>query len=172
MNERTEHLRLDQLTFGDYWPPGTPDMVRAFLKRKVENGETFPGLRIAEVDGDYHVIGWKNKPDEPGLLEAARGWALTDSEEAWVRFITGGGAELEVAERDAQFIAVIAEAERLGLVEAVDDGLFHGKQVRVLLTDEGRKALFGDEEPPAEITLADMVDLMRAELRRRDQEVD
>ena len=81
---------LEQLTFGDYWPPGTPDLVRAFLKTKYDP-ETMPALHVAAAaDGTFRVLGWSNEHGEPSLLEASRGWALTENEAAWAEFLAQG----------------------------------------------------------------------------------
>ena len=83
---------LDDLVFGDYWPPGSPDLVREFLRTEYDP-ETMPPLIISRTpEGEFRLIGWEPEPDGPGLLEAARGWALTENEEAWTKFRAEGGA--------------------------------------------------------------------------------
>ena len=83
MKGREGQLRLDQLTFEGYWPEGSPEVVREFLRTQY-NPATMPQLHVALVDGKYHLLGWRQKPGQPGLLEAARGWALTADEARWV----------------------------------------------------------------------------------------
>jgi hypothetical protein len=78
-NPRREELSINQLKFAGYWPPGTEEMVREWLKTKY-NPATMPPLEVAEVNGEYHLLGWKA---EPGLLEVVRGYPLTDDERAW-----------------------------------------------------------------------------------------
>jgi len=88
VSERLENaeLLLDQLQFGDYWPPGSPEIVREFLIRNYDP-ETMPKLHVATLEGKegYWLIGWDS---EPGLLEAARGYPLTENEERWARMDT------------------------------------------------------------------------------------
>lgn len=157
MNSRPGMLRLADLTFGDYWPPGTPDLVRAFLKEKIESGESFPELRVAEVNGEYHLFGWENKPGEPGLLEAARGWALTENEERWVRFLTGNAPT--VSDKDAGFIAMVAMAERLGFVEFAPDG-------KPVLTGRALERI--GKPPGTTISPEELLDAMKREMDELD----
>jgi hypothetical protein len=77
-------LRLDQLTFPSYWPVGSPEVVREFLMTQYDPA-VHPRLEVGLVDGEYHLLGWKQRPGKPGLLEAARGWALTDDEARWAK---------------------------------------------------------------------------------------
>ena len=81
-------LDPDQLVFAYFWPPGTEDSVRDFLRTKYDQ-RTMPVLLTTSTeDGSIHLLGWDNADDEPGLLEAARGWPLTDDERAWVEVAT------------------------------------------------------------------------------------
>lgn len=84
MTEHVSNVPVDALQFDSYWPAGSPELVRAFLKTQYDP-ETMPPLHASFRDGSYWLIGWQPPEGCPGLLEAARGWGLTQDEEEWVR---------------------------------------------------------------------------------------
>lgn len=79
---------VEDMRFGDYWPHGSPDLVRRFLVEEYDR-DTMPALQLARdpKDGTLWCIGWANSehPDGISLLEAARGYAMTDEEADWAR---------------------------------------------------------------------------------------
>ena len=89
----TGWLDSDRLVFAYFWPPGTEDVVREFLRTKYDP-HTMPVLLTTSADdGSIQLLGWDNADDEPGLLEAARGWPLTDDERAWVEVATAAALD-------------------------------------------------------------------------------
>ena len=89
----TGWLNSDQLVFAYFWPPGTEGVVREFLRTKYDP-HTMPVLLTTSAhDGPIHLLGWDNADDEPGLLEVARGWPLTEDERAWVEVATAALVE-------------------------------------------------------------------------------
>ena len=84
----TGWLDSNQLVFAYFWPPGTEDVVREFLRTKYDPHTMPVLLTTCADDGSIHLLGWDSADDEPGLLEVARGWPLTDDERAWVEAAT------------------------------------------------------------------------------------
>ncbi len=84
---------IDDLNFGDYWPPSSQNLIREFLRTEYDP-EMMPALSVnRRDDGTLWLLGWEAPEEEPSLLDAARGWALTESEEAWARFLADGGVQ-------------------------------------------------------------------------------
>src|SRR3954470_3236327 len=87
-HERLPLSELGAMRFGDYWPQGSPDLVRQFLAERYDEA-TMPQLQLARdpADGTLWCVGWRNDEHPRGisLLEAARGYAMTDEESAWAR---------------------------------------------------------------------------------------
>jgi hypothetical protein len=74
---------LERITFPGYWPPGLPRLVMRWL-REVYDPRDMPTLQLANTpDGNISLLGWRSEenPDGPGLVEAVRGYALTDEEQ-------------------------------------------------------------------------------------------
>jgi hypothetical protein len=85
--EWTSDLGIDRITFPGYWPPGTPEVVREFLRTRYDP-QTMPPLQVnLTKDGEYHLMGWQPGPDGIGLLEAARGYGLTEEESFYATVI-------------------------------------------------------------------------------------
>jgi hypothetical protein len=76
------HINLDDLEFGPYWPKGSPELVREYLRREYDP-TTMPPLTVNRRDGKLWLLGWANE-DSSGLLEAARAWGFTTDEKKWV----------------------------------------------------------------------------------------
>lgn len=76
---------IEQAEFGDYWPAGTPELVREFLRNEYD-GETMPPLSLAETDGVLYLLGWDARlhPEGKSLLDVVRGYGLTDDEREWI----------------------------------------------------------------------------------------
>jgi len=81
-----EYRQLSDVSFPGFWPPGAEPVVREFLKTRYDP-KTMPQLHVNVVGGVYDLIGWKQSdhPEGIGLLEAARGFPLTDTEERVTR---------------------------------------------------------------------------------------
>lgn len=81
----TREQIADQVVFGDYWPPGTPELVREFLLTEYD-AATMPALSLAENDGVLYLLGWDSRQHRDGksLLDVVRGHGLTDDEREWV----------------------------------------------------------------------------------------
>lgn len=85
----TDDLHIDKLVFPKFWPEGSPAQVRLFLQTQYDPA-IHPPLHVNLVDGQYMLLGWKPENlDDIGLLEAARGYPLTEEEEAAARAWTG-----------------------------------------------------------------------------------
>lgn len=82
----TKNEVLATVRFGDYWPPEAVDRIREFLLFEYDP-ETMPPLALNRDDkGELWMMGWRNElhPEGLSLLEAARGYGLTDEDHRWI----------------------------------------------------------------------------------------
>lgn len=72
---------IERLVFPGYWPPGLPKLTLHWLAN-VYDPETMPTLQLAQnPDGNISLLGWRSEDGSgPGLVEAVRGYALTEDE--------------------------------------------------------------------------------------------
>jgi hypothetical protein len=77
---------LERLTFPTYWPPGLPKITLRWVA-EVYDPRTMPTLQLASTpEGNISLLGWKSEDGEgPGLIEAVRGFGLTEKEQAVAR---------------------------------------------------------------------------------------
>jgi len=84
--EWTKGELLERLVFPGYWPPGLPRLTLRWIA-EVYDPRTMPTLQLAKTpEGNISLLGWKSEDGEgPGLIEAVRGFPLTDAEQRITR---------------------------------------------------------------------------------------